>query len=423
MATREDRKFDLILFGATGFTGKLAAAYLTSQYGTSGLKWAIAGRARPKLEKLRSECNDVPEIIIADSGSEETIREMVAQCKVIITAAGPFARYGTPVVQACVELGTDYCDITGESPWVRDMIGLYDDKAKASGARIVHHCGHDCVPWDLMTMMLAKKLKEKGEQMKRVDMYDDLKGQASGGTLETAMGLMFGPESKKKPQVDLGFDPLVKDGAKASVSKTKVENVSCATPGEDGRPVRTMFFMAGVNGNAVKRSNALLHYGDEVTYCEGSNMSGKCSAYCYMAQMGIFGMAMKFPPTRCCILKYLPKPGEGPSEEQMRAGFLNVTGVARGVSGTKVVATIHFPTDPGYKDTARMLVESGLTFVLEKDFKCEGGVYTPAACQGETLLKRLVNTGSSFKYHDDAKPRWSGSLELHSSSQSLLKQA
>lgn len=397
-----DRKFDVILFGATGFTGKLAAEYLTKQYGGSGLKWAIAGRSASKLEPLRAKCNDLPEIVVADSGDEASIRAMVAQTKVLLTTAGPFARYGTPVVKACAELGTDYCDITGESPWVRDMIEHYDDVAKKSGARIVHHCGHDCIPWDLMALMLAKKLKEKGEALDRVDMYDDIKGTFSGGTLETAMGLMFGPESKAPKKSELGFDPLVKDGDKASSHKLVAANVAGVASGQNGYPTRTNFFMASVNANAVKRSNALLKYGEKVTYCEGLSQAGCCAAYGSVIQGGVFGLAMLFPPTRCCLRNYcLPKPGEGPSEEQMAAGHLTIIGVGRGVNGSTASASFHFPTDPGYRDTARMLVESGLTFVLEKEFTCSGGVFTPACCQGETLLKRLVDTGSTWKDLDE----------------------
>lgn len=400
MTARGDRKYDITLFGATGFTGRLAAQYLAKQYGATSLKWAIAGRSASKLDAIKKECDGLPDIVVADSGNKGEIRAMVAQTKVVITTAGPFARYGTPVVEACAELGTDYCDITGESPWVRDMIGLYDSKAKSSGARIVHHCGHDCVPWDLMVLMLTLKLREqnKEEQLQRVELYDDLKGTFSGGTLETAVGLFFGPEAKAKPLVNLGYDPLLKDGEGKSSCKTTAANVACVTKGTGGKPHRTMFFMAGVNANAVKRSNALLKYGESIVYSEGSNANGLCGAYMFMAGMGLAGCLMACPMTRPCLRACLPKPGEGPSEEKMNSGHLTVVGVATGKSGGKAEAKIYFPTDPGYRDTARMLVESGLTFVLEDDFKCDGGVYTPAACQGESLLKRLVATGSTFDY-------------------------
>lgn len=395
-----ERKFDLVLFGATGFTGTLAAKYLASKYGDSSLKWAIAGRSKSKLEALREQCKGLPEIIIADSTDEAAIKAMVAQTRCIITTAGPFRRYGSHVVKSCAEFGTDYCDITAEIPWVRDMIALYDDKARETGARIVHYCGHDCVPWDLTCMKLAQKLKEKGESLTRVDCYDDAKGTVSGGTLETFVGLLFGAEGKLKPLKDLGYDPLLKDGKEASACKTDVQNVSCVTPGQDGRPTRTYFIMADVNGHAVKRSNALLKYGENVTYCEGTASANNCQAYCTMTGMAMGGCLLSCPPTRACLRKLLPKPGEGPSEADMDQGYLTVTGVGVGEKGTKVVSELHFPTDPGYRDTARMLVESGLTFILEKSFTCPGGVYTPASCQGETLFKRLVDTGCTFKYHE-----------------------
>lgn len=398
-----ERKFDIVILGATGFCGKLAALYIVEKYASSGLRWAIAGRSAAKLEQVKKELKDLPEIIVADTGDEAALKACVSQTKVLLTTAGPYARFGTPVVQACVEAGTDYCDITGETQWIQDMIGLYDDKARSSGARIVHMCGHDSVPWDLMTLMLAKKLKENGEGLQRVDMYDEIVSGFSGGTLETAMGMMFGTGATATPAVKLGYDPMIKAGDKASTSKTKIANVSCVTPGADGQPPRMMFFMAGVNGTAVRRSNALLNYGTEVTYCEGWSQSNRCAAYCKMLGLGAFGCLMACPPTRACLLKCcLPKPGEGPSD--VESGWLRVTGVAKGEKGGKASASIRFERDPGTNATARMLVESGLVLALEKDFKCDGGVYTPAACQGETLLKRLTahSDVATFRYHDEA---------------------
>jgi hypothetical protein len=180
---RASRKYDVVLFGATGFTGSLAAKYLVKQYKNSGLKWAIAGRNQKALETVRAElnvnANDL-DILIADASKPETLRALVADTRVVITTVGPFVRYGTPLVEACALFGTDYCDITGETDWVRNMIDKYDDIAKVSGARIVNFCGHDCVPWDLCAFKAAEALKQQGESMVDIKCFDEICGSASG---------------------------------------------------------------------------------------------------------------------------------------------------------------------------------------------------------------------------------------------------
>lgn len=400
------QKYDLVLYGSTGFTGRLAVRYVAKQYQDT-IRWAVAGRNRAKLEALAAEEGaGYPDIIVADSTNEKSLQDMCAATKVVATTAGPFARYGTPVVKACVEAGCDYCDITGEAKWVRDMVADYDDAARSSGSRIVHLCGHDSVPWDISTLMLAKKLKQKGEDLARVDFYDKIKTSPSGGTLETAMGIMFGEEKKAKASiaaVALGFDPMLKPRpgtAGPSPCKTSIRNVNTlAMSTKSGQPHRSIFFMAAVNGTTVKRSNALNHYGPKVEYCEGTAFSSYFSALAYFLSMCFVGLCMVIPPVRWLLRAYvLPKPGEGPSEEYMEKGFLNLTGVAKGTGGTEVKSKLRFFVDPGYKDTARMLVESALSLSLDND-KLEdksGGVLTPASCQGEVLLNRLVKTGCTF---------------------------
>lgn len=403
-------RYDLVLYGATGFTGQLAVSYVARQYKDT-IKWAVAGRSQGRLEAVAAkEGGGYPDVIVADSTDPASLKAMCRVTKVVATTAGPFVRYGSSVVQACVEEGCDYCDITGETNWVRDMIATHHNSAKESGARIVHFCGHDCVPWDLVTMMLARKIKEKDahEELVRVDMYDKIKSSPSGGTLETAMGILFGGEGKKQSQAvkALGYDPLLlsREGTGPSPHTTSARNVSTLKmSSKAGEPHRAMFFMAGVNANAVKRSNALLGYGNKVQYCEGLAFPGLCGAVMYLMGLMLFGLSLFIPPVRWLMRKYiLPKPGEGPSAEAMEKGFLKVTGVAKGSKGTAAKATITFPVDPGYKDTARMLVESALSLSLDSDKLAnpQGGVFTPACCQGTVLLDRLCATGSAFSYHE-----------------------
>lgn len=403
-------KYDLLLYGATGFTGALAAKYVTKQYG-SGIRWAVAGRSKAKLEALKQECQGFPDVVIADSADQAALDAMVVQTKVVVTFAGPFARYGTGLVAACAKAGVDYCDITGETDFVREMIAKHDEAAKASGARIVSLCGHDSLPWDISVLMLTKKLKEKNpdNELARIEFWDKIKSRASGGTLETAFGIMFGKKKPKPAEVKaLGYDPLLKPHAGESgpseykLSAKNVWPLQTSNPKLGNSGHRTYFFMAGVNANAVKRSNALNKYGKKVVYCEGQAFSGLCKAVMYLAGLALFGLGLAIPPIRALLRKYvLPKPGEGPSEEFMNSGFLAITGVATGTDGAIAKSTIRFPVDPGYKDTARMAVEAGLALSLDgaKLTNQSGGVYTPGCCQGEVVLDRLLKTGTAFEYH------------------------
>ena len=402
-------KFDLVIYGATGFTGKLAAQYVSRQYANQ-IRWAVAGRSRAKLESVKQACAGIPDVLVADSDDQGALDAMVAQTKVVVTFAGPFARYGNKLVAACVAAGVDYCDITGEMDWVRENIARYDDAARKSGAHIVSLCGHDSLPWDLMTLMLSKKLREGNPEsdLARVDIWDDIRSAPSGGTLETAFDIMFGKKKPTAPEVTaLGFDPLLKTGVTgeaASSHKVSAQNVAYVERSGSSRlhsQTRTFFVMAGCNASAVKRSNALNKYGTKVVYREGRTASGFVSGLCSMIGLSLFGLAIFFPPTRYLLRRFaLPKPGEGPSEESMAKGYLVVTGAGTAADGRTAKARLGFPVDPGYKDTARMAVECGLTLALDGNslLRKEGGVYTPGACQGEAVLSRLLKTGSTFDY-------------------------
>ena len=409
-----------MIYGATGFTGRLAIQYVARQYG-SKIKWAIAGRSSSKLTELAQTLGEgYCSVLVADSSDPKSLAVMCSKTSVVATAAGPFARYGTPVVDACVKAGIDYCDITGETAWVRDMIADYDDAARKSGSRIVHLCGHDSVPWDLSTFMLAKQLKNKhNETLAKVDFYDDIKSEPSGGTLETAFGIMFGKESKSKKsaaQKELGYDPLLKTpSGKESTNTLSAKNVALyKAPTHASLPHRALFFMAGVNAYTVKRSNAVNGYGAKVVYCEGQAFPSFFAAACNLLGLALFGICLYIPPVRWLMRKFLlPKPGEGPSAESMEKGYLNVLGVAKGSNGTVVKSTMSFKVDPGYKDTARMLVESALALSLEGDkIKSGGGVWTPGCCQKEVLLERLLKTGTAFAFHDEAGTTKGGKNQL-----------
>lgn len=398
-------KYDITLFGATGFTGRLAVQYVFENYG-SKLRWAIAGRSEAKLMALAKESGGSPGVIVADSDDVASLEAMASQSKVVVSFAGPFGRYGSKLVSACARAGVDYCDITGEIDWVRDMIEAHDDTARSTGARIVPLCGHDSVPWDLMTMVLSRELKEANasEQLLSVDLWDKIRSSPSGGTLETALSIIHGGRPKKSA---LGYDPLLKSASGAAAACTLTANNVSRVTKEAGGTARGMFVMASVNAAAAKRSNALLGYGASVTYREGQAFSSAWKARKVEMLLLTMFVVLKLPwlTALCRSWGWLPKPGDGPSIEEMSKGFLHVTGEARGTEGGRVAATLTFPTDPGYKDTARMAVEAGLALALEGDrVSSRGGVLTPASCQGEVLLERLLASGSTLSVSPQDPP-------------------
>lgn len=360
-ADRPAEQLDIVLFGATGFTGGLAARYLARTYGTS-VKWAIAGRRRSALEVLHSELAEItPElatelrVIPCDSNDTAQLAAMVAQTKVVLSTVGPFALYGSPLVEACAAAGTHYCDITGESDWVREMIDRHDDTCRRTGARVVHFCGHDCVPWDLAVQACAQKVSEKGngERLAAVRCYDDMRGSASGGTMATIFeSLQDRAKYVATACVDSGksFDPLLREAApgigKSSCS-TKANNQSCCGWSNEGKAWVGPFVMAMVMANCVRRSNALLGYGQKLKYYEAARYPHFPAAFVNVFGLILFGTCLACPPLawllRTCVL---PSPGKGPSEATMDAGFLRVTVCAEGEHGTEAKCSFYFPNDP-----------------------------------------------------------------------------
>mmetsp|Transcript_14431 Transcript_14431/g.21686 ORF Transcript_14431/g.21686 Transcript_14431/m.21686 type:complete len:500 (+) Transcript_14431:98-1597(+) len=396
------RDFDLVLFGATGFTGRLAALYIARQYGSKQFRWAIAGRRKEGLEKIREELANIDptltdlSLIIADSSKPATLQDMARCTRVVITTTGPFDRYGSDLVRMCAESGTHYADITGETDWVRKMIDRYDDKARATGARIVHFCGHDCVPWDLTVMECANALKKSGETLTEVKCFDEINAGPSGGTMETVFHSL---DNREKVKTGLGFDPMLKTLlGTVSTSKTVVKNPMSLGYAKEVQSWVGPFLMAMVNGNCVRRSNAVNNYGPSIKYSEATVYPSFMAGFVTIANLLVLGCSLAVPPLQWLLRKYfLPAPGQGPSEKSMDEGFLNVTAYARGSMGGTVKSEMYFPTDPGYRDTGRMLVESGLALALnEDDIACPGGVFTPAASIGSVLLKRLQATGTIF---------------------------
>lgn len=417
---RDQRKFDAVLFGATGFTGKLAAKYITRNYGLNyKLKWAIAGRSQSRLEDVKAMlCKINPcladlEILIADSSSHEQLAQVCNQTKVIITTVGPYTEYGTPMVNCCAAYGTDYVDITGEEHWVREYTYKYEHLAKVTGARIVSFCGHDSIPWDISSYKLAQRLKEdKQESVKSIDFVDQIMSMVSGGTVATISNIIGDGIAGKKashlsrPRVERQDDPYYTQigNAKGTGFKTINKSTKMIFKHSEFGSWVGFFMMAGANGAIVGRSNAKLGYGNNMVYMD--NMEGSFKSL-FIKTFAIVAMvtALICKPIAAILFKFkiLPNPGEGCSEYVQENGYLYVWGKAVGDKGSEVYSVYrNTKEDPGYKGTARMLVESGLCFVFgnKEDFNQKsGGMGTPASCFGDILLERLKETGTTFKIY------------------------
>ena len=385
------RQFDVIVYGATGFTGRLVAEYLNTQYADSDVKWAMAGRSQDKLEAVRSEMNisdDIP-LIVADSQDASSLSAMASQAKAICTTVGPYQLYGDPLVQACVNNGTDYVDLSGEPAWMHDTIEKYDAAAKESGARIVHSCGFDSIPFDLGVYFMQKHaMAEHGGVCSKIrGRVRKMKGTFSGGTAASFFATM--KRAGQEPEVlnwlkdPFSLTPDFSGPAQPSGHKPIFE--------ADLDSWSAPFIMASINTKNVHRSNALLGhlYGQDFVYDEmlltGPGEAGEAAAN-HVASDN----SMATNP---------PKPGEGPSKEERETGFYDVMYVGDAPDGKRIIASVSGDKDPGYGSTSKMIAESALCLARDIDKKVTGGgVYTTAPAMGEALIKRLEdNAGLTFK--------------------------
>ncbi len=382
-------EFDIIVWGATGYTGRLVAEHLLKTYGAAGdLTWAMGGRSAEKLAQVRDEIGapqSLP-LIVADAADPGGMDAMVRRAKVIISTVGPYQLYGTPLVTACAAAGTDYVDLTGESNWIAEMIRANEAAAKASGARIVFSCGFDSIPFDLGVFFVEEEAKKRfGAYAPRVrGRVRGLKGGLSGGTL--ASGMATQAAAAKDPGVAVvladpfaltpGFrGPDQPDGERAYEDK-----VTGAWVGP--------FMMAGINTKAVHRSNLLLghRWGKGFQYDEMQMLPGPPSAD-PAGGMGGFNFGAGG----------LPKPGEGPSKEERETGFYDLLYIAEAGDGRSVRAAIKGDMDPGYGSTSKILGEAAVCLARDVP-RTPGGCWTPASAMGAALIARLgPKAGLTFK--------------------------
>ncbi len=393
----------LILFGATGYTGRKAAHYLHAN-APADLEWAIAGRNPAKLNALRDELGPDcrAESIVADASAPESVDAMVAQATVVISTAGPFALYGTPLVAACARQGVHYADITGETPWVRDMIDEYHDLAAANGARIVPFCGVDSVPSDIGSWFVARHINEQLDQgCTEVRCVFKMKGGVSGGTIASALNMGESGQTRRLA------DPVLLNPESSRTKELRSRSRDMAAPkfDDDLNTWTTPFVMAAVNTRVARRSAGLFSdwgasYGDGFTYHESMSAKSRWKASAIAAGLGAFAAATVSAPGRALVKAMAPKPGEGPSDEALDAGWLHCQYVGTPESGSKVFADMKADGDPGYKITVMFLCEAGLTLALDEanlPGQKRGGVLTSATALGDAYLERMRAAGLTLE--------------------------
>lgn len=402
-----DTRYDIVIFGATSFVGQLTCAYLARQYGNQ-LNWAMAGRSRDKLEAVRDEINapDVP-LIEADANDPASLDALCRQARVVVSTVGPYALYGEPMVAACVKAGIDYCDLTGETQWIRRMLKKYAESARETGARIVHCCGFDSLPSDLGVHYLQAEAQQRfGAPCERVRMrVRAMKGGFSGGTVASMVN--FAKEVRSNPGLRRELaDPYstCPAGYKPDVRQPNVNN---AAYDETADAWIAPFIMASANTRVVQRSNALSGqaYGANFRYDEamlmGPGTKGRLAAYGLTAGLGGFLMGVALKPSRALLTRFvLPVAGNGPSPEAQQAGFYDIRFFGTSADGQTLKTQVTGDRDPGYGSTSKMLAETALC-LLQLSGEREGGFPTPATLMGDALIARLQeHAGLCFKTLD-----------------------
>ncbi|MGI9428815.1 MAG: saccharopine dehydrogenase family protein, partial [Bythopirellula sp.] len=405
-------EFDIIIWGATGFLGQRLANHLACRDRGGDLRWAIGGRNRARLETVRAQlgsvADDIP-IVIGDSHDYESLEAIAARTKVVCSAVGPYAKYGSKLVSACVQSGTHYCDLSGEPHWIRKMIDAHQSEAQQTGARIVHACGFDSIPSDMGVFFLQQNAKQLyGDHCSQVKLRtNSMWGGFTGGTLASLLHVVEqGPREPSIKRFMMEPYSLNPEGQREGPDRAEKMMPFKVKYDEDLKCWTMPFFMSPINTKIVRRTNAVLDYpyGKDFRYEEAMAMGGG-PVGCIVATVGSgasrgFMWAMAFPPTRWLLKKLvLPRPGQGPSQSVRENGFWKLTLVGKMSNGNVIRARVAGEGDPGTESTSRMLVESAICLAQDEDrIEVGGGIWTPASAMGELLLTRLsTNAGLSFE--------------------------
>jgi len=408
--TQAQREFDIVLYGATGFVGKLTAQYLATAGGPARV--ALAGRSVAKLRDVRDSLGEAAtgwELIEAEASQPSTLNDMAARTRVVVTTVGPYTKHGLPVVAACAAAGTDYADLTGETMFIRESIDLFGKEAADNGARIVHSCGFDSIPSDLTVYALYKRALADGtgELGETNFVLRGFAGGVSGGTAASMLEVMH--TSSTDPEARRAMsDPYTLTTDRAAEPDFGHQS---DTPWRRGRDIAPelggvwtgAFAMGAPNARIVRRSNALLGwaYGRTFRYAENMSVGSSvvapvAAALGTAANAAVLGLGSRYfdKLPRSLVERILPKPGTGPSEQAREKGHYTVQTYTTTTSGARYRATMAQQGDPGYKATSVLLGECGLALALDRDALSDlRGVLTPATALGDALLTRLPAAG------------------------------
>ena len=382
-------KYDIVVFGASGYTGRLVAEYLQGEYANTGLKWAMAGRSLDKLASVRTALGipDSVDLVSVDSDDAASVGQMVSDCKVVITTVGPYQLYGEELIKQCAEQGTDYVDLSGEPSWMHETIAQHSAAAKTSGARIVHSCGFDSIPFDLGVYCLQQHaITQTGKPIATVKgRVRAMNGTFSGGTIASMRATMA------SAQANPAIIKVLTNPFALTEGFTGPEQPTGAAPqyDEELNSWSAPFVMAAINTKNIHRSNFLLghQYGEDFRYDEmlltGDGEQGKAAAE-YVAKDDSIG-------------KSDLQPGDGPTQEERENGNYDAIFAGQHSEGELMISSVQGDRDPGYGSTSKMLAEAAIC-LLENPTLASGGLWTPAAAMGQALIDRLrAHAGLTFQ--------------------------
>jgi short subunit dehydrogenase-like uncharacterized protein len=411
------REFDIVLFGATGFVGRLTARHLAAE-ASENVRIALAGRSQARLEELARDLGSQAAgwpLLVVDATDADAVAHLAGRARVVVTTVGPYVKYGVPLAAACAEAGTHYCDLTGEVLFVHRSIAANHETARRTGARIVHACGFDSIPSDLGVLLTAQAAQADGAELGRTHLaVRSMKGGFSGGTIDSARvqvdelksdpgtrrivgdpwALADGPRPTRKGKGESGTGATASGPSGLAAVLAKAAKASPVKRDADNGHFTGPFVMAAFNTRIVARSASLLGYGDGFRYVEysdyGGGPTGAFAAGMTSVALGAGLAGMSFKPTRALLDRVLPKPGEGPSEKAQAAGRFTMEVTGEATNGARYRTTVAAPYDPGYSGTAVMLGQAALSLLEDGDrLPDAAGVLTPATAIGMPLVERL----------------------------------
>ena len=389
------KKLDLVIWGATGFTGKLVCEYIARSYDSKDLNWTIAGRNEEKLLKLKNRLNINNPILIGNSNDKSSLEKICGKTKVICSTVGPYAIHGTELIRACVKMKTNYCDISGETQWIRKIIDTYHEKAKSLKIKIVNSCGFDSIPSDMGVYFCQSNCyKENGEYAHAINMrVAGMKGGFSGGTYNSLTNVIHEASVNKSVRKTLnnpyGLNPI------SEQSGPDKKDLRSVIYDKEAKSWIAPFVMAGINTKIVRRSNALFNYkyGKSFLYSEallvGDGILGKIIGYLSLIPI-LMVIQKKGSIIKRIVDLFVPKAGQGPSKKQRENGFYNLKFYFNS-NRKKYLAKVTGDMDPGYGSTSKMLAECAVCLALDDTSNKNYGVITPSVAFEENILQRLQN--------------------------------